>query len=271
MMTFAEKLEAAQKKNKSLVCAGLDPEAGKIPAFLKSKKDFIYEFNRAIVDATKDLVCCYKPQIAYYSGQGAEDQLLRTIEYIRTVCPEVPVIMDVKRGDIGSTAEMYAKEAFDIYKADAATVNPYMGTDALKPFLDRADKGVFILCRTSNPSASELQSLTSGGREIYKIVAELARDKWSYNKNACLVVGATCPDELGEIRKTCPEMTFLVPGVGAQGGDAAKVMALGKNSSGAGVVINSSRGIIHASQDESFAEKARAAAAALRELINKHR
>ena len=267
-MTFIEKLRAAWRNNRSLVCVGLDPDRSKLPQALRGEAHPIFAFNRAIIDATCDAVCAYKPQAAFYAGQDADDELLMTLVYLQQRCPEIPVILDVKRGDIGSTASMYAREAFDRYGADAVTVNPYMGTDTLKPFLDRADKGVFILCRTSNPSGAELQSLDCGGQPLYERVAMLARDRWNANGNAGLVVGATCPEELARVRAICPEMPFLVPGVGAQGGDVAAVLRVGQAASGDGLVINSSRGIIYAASDDAFAAAAGRAARALRDQIN---
>lgn len=270
-MKFIDKLNHIWQKNNSLVCVGLDPDLHKLPACLSDREDPIFQFNKAIIDATHDLVCCYKPQAAYYAAYSADDQLKMTIDYIRSTYPEIPVILDVKRGDIGSTAEMYAREAFERYNADALTVNPYMGTDNLKPFLDHADRGVIILCRTSNPSSCELQELVSGGKTIYEHVAILARDKWNYNGNAALVIGATFPEELSKIRALCPDMPFLVPGVGAQGGDVQKVVESGRTQNGAGLMINSSRGIIYADKTEKFAEGARKAALELRDLINQFR
>ncbi len=270
-MNFMEKLQNAWRTNNSLVCVGLDPDLNKLPACLNEIPNPIYEFNRAIIDATHDQVCCYKPQAAYYAAYDADDQLKMTIAYIRSKYPEIPVILDVKRGDIGATAEMYAKEAFERYDADALTVNPYMGTDNLKPFLDHADRGVIVLCRTSNPSSKEIQELICDGKTIYEHVALLARDQWNYNRNAALVIGATFPEELKKIRTLCPEMPFLVPGVGAQGGDVQKVVVNGVTADGTGLMINSSRGIIYADKSEKFAEGARKATIELKDLINQFR
>ena len=268
-MTFMEKLKHASQTNRSLVCVGLDPELSKLPECVKSKPNALFEFNRAIVDATADWVCAYKPQAAYYAGQDADAQLKMTIDYIRERAPRIPVILDVKRGDIGSTAAMYAKEAFERYNADAVTVNPYMGFDTLKPFLDHADRGVIVLCRTSNPNSGDLQSLVcEDGKMVYEHVAVLARDKWNYNGNVALVIGATYPGELRHVRELCPEMTFLVPGVGAQGGDVEKVVEFGCDATGHGIVINSSRGIIYAGKGEDFAAEAGNAARALRDHVN---
>jgi len=267
-MTFYEKMAAIWAKNNSMVCVGLDPDLKKLPECLQNKPNALFEFNKALVDATHEFVCAYKPQAAYYAGQNADDQLLASVEYIKANYPEIPVILDVKRGDIGSTASMYAKEAFERYNADAVTVNPYMGSDALKPFLDYADRGVIILCRTSNPGGNDLQNLVCNGKPIYEHVAELARDKYNYNKNVALVIGATYPEELGKIRSICTDMPFLVPGVGAQGGDVAKVMEHGCTKDGFGLIINSSRGIIYAGKGEDFAAAAGKAAKDLRDLIN---
>ena len=271
IMTFYEKIAAAWAKNNSLVCVGLDPDFNKLPECVKGGKNPLFDFNKAIIDATKDYVCAYKPQAAYYAGQDRDEDLQMTMDYLAETAPEIPVILDVKRGDIGSTAEMYAKEAFERYHADAVTVNPYMGFDTLKPFLDHADKGVIILCRTSNPNSGDLQNLVTDGYMLYEHVAMLVRDRWNYNKNAALVIGATYPEELKKIRTLCPELPFLVPGVGAQGGDVQKVIANGATADKTGLIINSSRGIIYASKGEDFAEKAGAAAKELRDLINSYR
>ena len=266
-MTFMEKLSAIWRNNDSMVCVGLDPDRGKLPQCLKGCEYPIFEFNRAIVEATAPYVCAYKPQAAYYAGQNADAELAMTIDYIRERHPGIPVILDVKRGDIGSTAEQYAKEAFDRYRADAATVNPYMGSDALTPFLKYADRGVAVLCRTSNPSSRELQELVAGDKKIYEHVAVLARDVWNAHGNVMLVLGATYPEELAAVRALCPALPFLVPGVGAQGGDVEKVVRAGRTSDGYGLVINSSRGIIYASGKDDFAPAARNAAQTLRDQI----
>ncbi|MDD3119033.1 MAG: orotidine-5'-phosphate decarboxylase [Victivallales bacterium] len=270
-MSFMTKLHRAWDRNNSLVCVGLDPDLDKLPECVRHEPKPIFAFNRALIDATRDLVCCYKPQIAYYAAFGAEDELAMTIDYLSQTCPDIPVILDAKRGDIGSTAAMYAREAFVRYGADAVTVNPYMGTDNLKSFLDYSERGVVILCRTSNPSSAELQELVAGDRQIYQYVAEYAATRWNYNHNVMLVVGATFPEELGRIRQQCPEIPFLVPGIGAQGGDVAKVLENGQTADGKGLVINSSRGIIYAGKGPDFAAAARRAATALRDEINRHR
>ncbi len=228
----------------------------------------IFQFNKAIVDATADLVCSYKPQFAHYAAYDAEDQLERTIDYIQSTYPDVPVILDSKRGDVGNTAERYALEAFERYHADAVTVNPYLGGDSLEPFLKREDKGVIILCRTSNPGARDIQDLPVGNRKLYHVIAELAAQKWNSRGNCSLVVGATYPRELAEIREIVGDMPFLVPGVGAQGGDVAQAVQNGRTQSGAGLMVSSSRAILYASPREDFAEAARKATATLRDQIN---
>ncbi len=272
MTSFMQKLQNAWTKNQSMVCVGLDPDLAKLPTHIQEKEFPIFEFNKAIIDATADLVCAYKPQVAYYAGQDAEDELQMTIDYILEKYPEIPVIFDAKRGDIGPTAQRYAQEAFERFNADAVTLNPYMGTDTLKPFIDHADRGSVILCRTSNPSGDELQNITdANGTPIYQIVAQYAKDKWNYNQNIMLVIGATYPGELGEVRKICPTIPFLVPGVGAQGGDVQKTVQAGKDANGWGLVINSSRGIIYASNGTDFAEAAREATLQLRNEINLYR
>jgi len=270
-MNFIKAIESSWEGKNSLLCVGLDPDLKKMPDHILKMDEPIFEFNRAIVDATADLVCAYKPQIAYYSAFRAEKQLENTIDYIHSNHPEIPVILDAKRGDIGSTAGMYAREAFERYQADAVTVNPYMGGDTLEPFLRYKDKGVVILCRTSNPGAGDIQDLESGGKKIYRIIAARASGEWNCNGNVILVVGATYPDELMEIRTIVGDMPLLVPGIGAQGGDVEKAVTKGRDSKGAGMIINSSRGIIYAGAGENFAETARAAAVELRDEINKHR
>jgi len=276
MQSFYDKLESIWEKNNSLVCVGLDPDAAKLPSALKAEKYPIFEFNRQIIDATKDLVCSYKPQFAYYAGCGALKELQMTIDYLKKVCPEVPVILDSKRGDIGATAEQYAKEAFDVYGADAVTVNPYMGGDTLQPFLERTDKGVIVLCRTSNPGSGDLQNIVdqATGKTIYMTVAEKAANEWNGNRNLCLVVGATYPEELREIRGAVGDLPLLVPGVGAQGGDAQASVNNGKNSNGTGLMINSSRGIIYAfakAGTDNVGEAARQATLELKNELNLYR
>ncbi|HDS17132.1 MAG TPA: orotidine-5'-phosphate decarboxylase [Proteobacteria bacterium] len=270
-MNFIKKLELAQRKNNSLLCVGLDPAPERLPGVCRRKTQPLLAFNRDLIDATADLVCAYKPQIAYYAACGAEAELAATIAYIKDCYPEIPVILDAKRGDIGSTAEMYALEAFIRYQADAVTVNPYLGGDSLQPFLAYREKGVVILCRTSNPGGIELQGLLVDGQPLYLKIAALAASDWNQNHNILLVVGATWPSELAQVRKLVGDMPLLVPGVGAQGGDLQAVMETGLDSRRAGLVINSSRGIIYAGKEDDFADKARAAALDLREQINLYR
>ena len=268
MSGFVAELARAWERNNSLLCVGLDPEIERFPRAIGAEASPIFHFNKAIVDATADLVCAYKPQFAHYAAYEAEDQLERTIEYIHRTYPGLPVILDAKRGDIGNTAERYAIEAFERYAADALTVNPYLGTDALEPFLRRADKGVIVLCRTSNPSAGDLQDLETGGRRLYQVVAELAVARWNTRGNCLLLMGATYPRELAEVRALVGGMPLLVPGVGAQQGDVAQVVQNGQTPQGTGLIISSSRAILYASAGADFADAARTAALALRTQIN---
>jgi len=268
MSAFVQQLGRAWERNDSLVCVGLDPEIERFPAHVRAMPSPIFQFNRSIIDATADLVCAYKPQFAHYAAYEAEDQLERTIEYIHRVHPGVPVILDAKRGDIGNTAERYAIEAFERYGADAVTVNPYLGGDSLEPFLRHSERGVIILCRTSNPGAVDLQDLPVGGRPLYQVVAELAARRWNSRGNCLLVMGATYPRELAEVRSIVGEMPLLVPGVGAQGGDVEQAVASGCTRSGTGLIVSSARAILYASAGEDFAQAARAATASLREKIN---
>ncbi len=270
--SFASRLARAWKSANSLVCVGLDPEPKKFPDRFRDAPGGIFEFNKAIIDATRDLVCAYKPQFAHYAAHGAETQLEHTIDYIKATAPDAIVILDSKRGDIGSTAEQYAQEAFERYGADAVTVNPYLGRDSVEPFLRHEDKGVIILCRTSNPGAKDFQDLHVGpGRKLFQHVAESVARDWNAAGNCMLVVGATYPEELADIRKRVGDLPLLVPGVGAQGGDVARVMAAGKTSGATGLVISSSRAILYASSGDDFADAARRAALELRDSINAHR
>ena len=273
MSTFIARLERSWARSDSLVCVGLDPDIERFPEHIAAQASPIFQFNKAIIDATADLVCAYKPQFAHYAAYEAEDQLQRTIEYIQSTYPDVPVILDAKRGDVGNTAERYAIEAFERYGADAVTVNPYLGTDSLEPFLKHADRGVIVLCRTSNPGGRDLQDLMvdGGARRLYHVVAELAAGQWNARGNCLLVVGATYPQELAEVRRIVGEMPLLVPGVGAQGGDVAAAVRNGQTAGGTGLLISSSRGILYASSGEDFATAARSAAMQLRDQINSHR
>jgi orotidine-5'-phosphate decarboxylase len=273
-MNFTQLLRRSWQRSASLLCVGLDPEPGRLPAPLVGHPDAVFEFCRAIVDATADLVCCFKPQIAHFAAQRAEGALERLIAYIHESYAGVLVILDAKRGDIGSTANHYAAEAFDRYGADAVTLNPYLGRDALQPFLDRADKGAFILCHTSNAGAKDLQELTvrdDAGVQLalYQHIATLAARDWNANGNCALVVGATYPEQLAQVRRIVgDDLPMLVPGVGAQGGDVAAVVNNGTNAQRSGLIISSSRAILYAGAGENFAADARRAAAALREQIN---
>ena len=272
MSAFIDTLAGSWKRNNSLVCVGLDPEIERFPAHIAAQPSPIFQFNKAIIDATADLVCAYKPQFAHYAAYEAEDQLERTIEYVHRSYPGIPVILDSKRGDVGNTAERYAIEAFERYGADAVTVNPYLGRDSLEPFLKYADKGVIILCRTSNPGSRDLQDLeVSSGRKLYQVVADLAAREWNSRGNCLLVVGATYPRELAEVREIVGTMPFLVPGVGAQGGDVAAAVSSGQTADGTGLVISSSRGILYAGTDGEFSAAARSATQTLRDQINASR
>lgn len=270
-MSFTTLLADAWRRHDSLVCVGLDPEPGRLPASLGSGPAAIGAFCRAIVDATADRVCAYKPQIAHFAAQGAEHELQALIAYIHERHPGIPVILDAKRGDIGSTAQHYAAEAFDRYGADAVTLNPYLGRDSAQPFLDRADKGVIVLCRTSNPGARDFQDLLVDGRPLYQHVAETVATQWNGNGNCALVTGATWPEEIAAVRALVGDLPLLVPGVGAQGGDVEAVVRNGATANGTGLLISSSRAILYASNGEDFAEAAREAAEALRTTINRYR
>jgi len=275
-MHFIEALGQTWRANDSLVCVGLDPEPAKFPAHLRGAPDAIFVFCREIVDATADLVCSYKPQIAHFAALRAEDALERLIAHIHTAHPGVPVILDAKRGDIGSTAQHYASEAFERYGADAVTLNPYLGRDSVQPFLDRADKGVILLCHTSNPGAADLQELIVRGADgaelpLYQHVATSVARDWNTNGNCALVVGATWPEQLAQVRVLVGDMPILVPGVGAQGGDAEAVVRNGTTRDGNGLIISSSRAILYASADEDFADAARKTAQSLRDETNQYR
>lgn len=272
-MTFIEKLSAAWTANNSLLCVGLDPDVSRFPADLAGKPDAIYTFCKTVVDATADLACSFKPQIAYFAALRAEDQLEEICRYIKTTYPNIPVILDAKRGDIGATAEQYAREAFERYDADAVTVNPYMGFDSVAPYLEWKDRGAIVLCRTSNAGGSDLQFLDVGGKPLYQHVAQLVADKWNTNGQCALVVGATFPKELAQVRSVIGDMPLLVPGIGAQGGDIAATVQAGKTANGTGMMINSSRAILYAqpATGESAADAVRRVALETRDAINLHR
>src|SRR5688572_5144250 len=270
-MNFMQALRARWNDADSLVCVGLDPEPAKFPARFAGDPDAVFNFCRAIVDATAPFVCSFKPQIAHFAALGAEDALARLIAHIHAAHPGIPVILDSKRGDIGSTAQHYAAEAFDRFGADAVTANPYLGRDSVQPFLDRADRGVVILCRTSNPGAGDLQDLLVADQPLYQHVAAKVANEWNTHGNCALVVGATWPEQLREVRRIVGDVPFLVPGVGAQGGDVEAVVGNAKTADGTGLVVSSSRAILYASQGEDFAQAAADAARALRDEINRYR
>ncbi len=268
MLAFNQKIKASWNQKNSLLCVGLDPDMNRIPAKIKSSKEPLFEFNTHIIDATASWVCAFKPQIAYYAAFGAEAQLEKTINYIHNHYADTPVILDAKRGDIGSTARMYAMEAFERYQADAVTVNPYMGGDTLEPFLECSDRGVFILCKTSNPGSHDFQQLVSGDKEIYQHVAERATNAWNKNNNVGLVVGATYPEIIKDVRKLVGEMPLLVPGIGTQGGDLELVLKNGLTANKTGLIINVSRSVAYASEDDDFAKAAEIQARQLFDQIN---
>lgn len=272
-MKFQKKMAGIVRENNSLICVGLDTDLKKTPRFLLKKSDPIFAFNKAIIDATYDLVCVYKPNIAFYEaeGFGGLRSLKKTIDYLQQNYPDIPIILDAKRGDIGNTNLAYIKLIFDYLKVDAVTLHPYLGKDSLLPFLFLKDKFFFILCRTSNPGAGELQDLEVKGRKLYQHIAEQVVKDWNFNHNCGLVVGATYPEELKIVREIIGDMLLLIPGIGMQGGDVKKTVAVGKNSQGQGMIINSSRDIIFASSKKDFAEKAREKTKLLRDLINKFR
>ena len=254
-----------------LLCVGLDPDPARLPADVAHRSDAILAFCTAIVDATADLVCAFKPQIAHFASARAEDQLEALIAHIHSAHPGIPVILDAKRGDIGSTAEHYAREAFERYRADAVTLNPYMGFDSIEPYLAWPDRGVILLCRTSNAGGSDLQALDVGGERLYERVARLAAGAWNASGRLGLVVGATFPAELARVRELAPTLPLLVPGIGAQGGDIAASVRAGRDASGAGMILNSSRAILYAGSGDDFAAAARAAALTTRDAIEPHR
>jgi orotidine-5'-phosphate decarboxylase len=264
---FAEILARAHRESGGLLCVGLDPDPDKLPADLAGAADPLLAFGRRIVDATCEFAAAYKPQIAFYSALGAEAALAATIAYIRGRAPHALVILDAKRGDIGNTAAAYAREAFERYKADAVTINPYMGEDAVQPFLKDPDRGAILLCRTSNPGAQDFQDLDVGGLPLYRRVAERAAAAWNRHGNLMLVVGATYPKEMADLRRAHPELTFLVPGIGAQGGDLEAILEAGLNEAGTGLLISASRSIIYAGGPEAV----RAAARELYSQINARR
>ncbi|MFL9711513.1 orotidine-5'-phosphate decarboxylase [Methylobacillus sp. Pita1] len=270
-MNFIEKLEKSWEKSNSLVCVGLDPDLSRFPEHIKNQSGAIFSFLKDIVDATHDIACCFKPQIAYFSAISAEDELQQVIKYIKTEYPHIPVILDAKRGDIGSTSRMYAVESFERYEADAVTINPYMGFDSVQPFLEYRDRGIAFLCRTSNAGASDIQDLLVDGLPLYEHIAKIVHEKWNVHKNSLLVVGATWPQQMEKIRSLVGDMPFLVPGVGSQGGNVEELVKAGQTENGTGLIISASRAILYASQDPDYAEVARSVTIDLKDNINLHR
>lgn len=274
VMTFLEKLDKAVTKNDSLLCVGLDSDHQKLPTSIIKKPKPQLTFNKAIVDATADLVCCYKANSAFYEARGGKglEELRDTVVYIHKKYPDIPVILDAKRADIGNTNDGYIDYIFDYLGIDAVTLHPYLGGEALQPFLDLKDKGLIILCRTSNPGASEFQDLIAQDKPLYQHVAKTVANKWNKNRNCLLVVGATYPKEMKVIRKIVGrEIVFLVPGIGVQGGDVAATLNNGLGANKRGLVIHSARGIIFASDGNDFAKAARKESIKLRNKINKFR
>ncbi len=273
-MTFKDKLNQIVNKNNSLLCIGLDSDIAKIPEHIRSGEHPQSTFNKSIIDATYDLVCAYKPNTAFYEARGKAgiEALKMTCDYIKEKYPEIPIILDAKRADIGSTNEGYVKFAYDYLGVDAITLHPYLGIETLGPFLNRLDREVFILCKTSNPGAGELQDLKVGGKPLYQIVAEHVTKDWNFNGNCGLVVGATYPAELEIVRRIVGSgFPLLIPGLGVQGGDIEKTVKAGVDDHGLNAIINSSRGIIFASTAQDFAKKAKVESEKLRIEINNFR
>ena len=274
-MKFLEQLRTAERQNGSLLCVGLDPEPAKFPDHLRGDASRIFDFCAAIVDATADLVIAFKPQIAYFAAHRAEGQLEQLVVHMRKAAPQVPIILDAKRGDIGSTAEQYAIEAFERYGADAVTLSPFMGFDSVAPYLQYHDKGAFLLCRTSNPGGADLQSQrlasVEGNPFLYEHIARLVQGPWNLNGQLGLVVGATYPAEIERVRALAPTVPLLIPGVGAQGGDATATVKAGWRSQGgetmAPIVVNSSRAILYAASGTDFAAASRREAVKTRDLL----
>ena len=286
-MNFTDQLARAEGLNDSLLCVGLDPEPAQFPLAMRGDASRIFDFCAAIVDATKDQVLAFKPQIAYFAAHRAEDQLERLMAHIRAVAPEVPVILDAKRGDIGSTAAQYAREAFERYRADAVTLSPFMGFDSIEPYLEYPGKGVILLCRTSNPGGSDLQAQTlQSGDKLFEHIARLAGGAWNRSGQLGLVVGATYPAEIERVRELAPTLPLLIPGIGAQGGDALATVRAGWRGVGgegqgqgneiarrttASIIVSSSRAVLYASAGDDFAQAARRVAVAARDELNRAR
>ena len=269
-MTFLEQLAAAQASQHSLLCVGLDPEPRKFPKAVGQSPSAIFDFCAHIVDATHDVVCAFKPQIAYFAAHRAEEQLEQLIAHMRRTAPHVPIILDAKRGDIGSTAEQYAIEAFERYGADAVTLSPFMGFDSVAPYLKYHGKGAFLLCRTSNPGGDDLQNQrlasVEGQPRLFEHIAQLAQGRWNLNGQLGLVVGATYPEEIARVRHIAPTLPLLIPGVGTQGGDAQATRKAGLTPTGP-IIVNASRAVLYASDEKNFAQAARLAALALRQEL----
>ena len=273
-MTFLDLLHGATARNDSLLCVGLDPQPQRFPEGLRGYAHRIYDFCAAIVDATCDLACAFKPQIAYFAAHGAEGQLERLMQHMRANAPHVPVILDAKRGDIGSTAQQYAREAFERYGADAVTLSPFMGFDSIEPYLEYHGKGAFLLCRTSNPGGDDIQAQrlasVQGQPLLYEHIAAQAQGPWNKNGQLGLVVGATYPEEIARVRQLAPTLPLLIPGVGAQGGDAVATVRAGLTQEGT-IAVNSSRAVLYASGEADYAQAARRAAQATRAALQQAR
>jgi orotidine-5'-phosphate decarboxylase len=271
--TFNQQLQSAWASQGSMLCVGFDPDPLRLPESLQGKPEGIFEFCREIADATADVVCAFKPQFAYFASQRAEAQLEKLIRHLKDQYPHIPVILDSKRGDIGSTADHYALEAFERYGADAVTVNPYMGFDTIEPYLKHQGKGVIVLCRTSNPGGSDLQflNISPQGEPLYLHLAKLAATQWNGSGQIGLVVGATFPEEISKVRAVVGDMPLLIPGIGAQGGDIEATVKAGSvpGKPGTGMIINSSRAILYASSGNDFAQAARKVAQATRDALNR--
>lgn len=272
-MNFQQKLNKIIDKNNSLLCIGLDTDKSKIPQYLLETKDPVFEFNKTIIDNTHELACSYKLNIAYYSAEGLKglESLIKTITYVHDRYPDIPVILDAKRADIGSTSQQYAKEVFDLLNSDAVTVNPYFGLDSIQPFLEYKDKGIIILCKTSNPGAYEFQDLLVDNEPLYIKVAKKIIEWNKKYQNCLMVVGATWPEELGKIRKIASDMFFLVPGIGTQGGHLEKTLKFGLTKDKNGLIIHVGRAIIYAGKDKDFTEKVKEQAQKYKNEINKYR
>jgi orotidine-5'-phosphate decarboxylase len=278
MMTFTDKLAGAERANDSMLCVGLDPDPARFPEPMKDDPSRIFDFCSAIVDATRDLVIAYKPQIAYFAANRAEEQLERLVAHIHQSAPEVPVILDAKRGDMGSTAEQYAREVFDRYGADAVTLSPFLGFDSIEPYLRHAGKGVILICRTSNPGGADLQDqVLASGERLYERIARLAAGPWNTNGQVGLVVGATFPAEIARVRELAPRLPLLIPGIGAQGGDAAATVRAGWRQEGgattAPIIVSSSRAVLYPAEARGvdFAVASRRAALAARDELRSAR